>query len=119
MNGQMVVCAIINTIDQVYSVIRKVTLRARRGTGITQGVLAGAGLILTLYMVLQIGLSIGDRFTTSDALSINETENADGYEAQTNLNTDFYSNVEFVMFLGFVVISALALYVVRSLGIFG
>jgi hypothetical protein len=119
MNGQMVVCAIINTIDQVYSVIRKVTLRARRGMGITQGVLAGAGLILTLYMVLQIGLSIGDRFTTSDALSINETENADGYEAQTNLNTDFYSNVEFVMFLGFVVISALALYVVRSLGIFG
>jgi len=87
-------------------------------SGMGRNVMAGAGLILTLFILLQIGLSIGDRFTTSDALEINETENAEGHAAQAQLNTDFYENIEFVMFLGFIVIAALALYVVRSLGLF-
>lgn len=83
-----------------------------------RNVIAGAGLVLSLFILLQIGLSIGDRFTTSDSLAINETLNAEGYAAQQQLNTDFYDNIEFVMFLGFIVIAALALYVVRSLGLF-
>lgn len=92
------------------------SLKRRRGSMGNRGILAIAGIVLSLYIYLQIGLKIGDKFTTSDSLEINETENADGYAAQQQLNTDFYDNVEFLMFLGFIVIVAGAIMVLRWAG---
>ena len=75
-------------------------------------------LIVSVYVVAQIGLQIGDRFTTSDALAINATENAAGAAAQTATNTSFYNNIEFSDLLTFIAVAAAALWVLRAFGVF-
>lgn len=75
------------------------------------------GAIMTLvvvYAMSQMGLVIGDRFTTSDALAIDNATNPDGYTAQQNLNTGFYDNMDFASLLIFIVIVAVAIYILRG-----
>ncbi len=70
--------------------------------------------LVAIYMVMQIGLVIGDKFTTSTALMINATTNPEGAAAQTAVNTGFYSNQSFMSVLTFIMIAAAAIYILLS-----
>ena len=70
--------------------------------------------LVAIYMVMQIGLVIGDKFTTSTALAINATANPEGAAAQTDVNTQFYSNQSFMSVLTFIMIAAAAIYILLS-----
>lgn len=76
-------------------------------------------LLISYFVVVNIGLGIGDRFTTSDSLAINQTENPDGYEAQQNLSASFYDNIQFTDILIFIAIAAAALWVLKAFGVLG
>ena len=73
-------------------------------------------LIVTAYAVTQVGLVIGDRFSTSDTLAINETTNPDGYAAQEAVNESFYANIEFSDILIFLAIAVVALAALNYFG---
>ena len=73
-------------------------------------------LIVTAYAVTQVGLVIGDRFSTSDTLAINETTNPDGYAAQESVNESFYANIEFSDILIFLAIAVVALAALNYFG---
>jgi len=73
-------------------------------------------LVVTAYAVSQVGLVIGDRFTTSDTLAINQTTNADGYAAQQAISESFYDNLEFTDLLVFLAIAVVALTALNYFG---
>lgn len=70
--------------------------------------------LVAIYMVMQIGLVIGDKFTTSSALQINATLNPEGAAAQADVNAGFYSNQSFMSVLTFIMIAAAAIYILLS-----
>ena len=76
-------------------------------------------LLISYFVVINIGLGIGDRFTTSASLAINETENPEGYAAQANLSASFYDNIQFTDILIFIAIAAAALWVLKAFGVLG
>jgi len=73
-------------------------------------------LVVTAYAVSQVGLVIGDRFTTSDTLAINATTNAEGAAAQEAVNSSFYDNIEFTDILVFLAIAVVALAALNYFG---
>ena len=75
-------------------------------------------LLISYFVVVNIGLGIGNRFTTSDSLAINQTENPEGYAAQQNMNASFYDNLQFTDILIFIAIAAAALWVLKVFGVF-
>lgn len=72
--------------------------------------------MVTAFAVSQVGLVIGDRFTTSDTLVIDNTTNPDGYAAQQAINTSFYDNLEFTDILIFLAIAVVALAALNYFG---
>lgn len=76
-------------------------------------------LLISYFVVVNIGLGIGDRFTTSQSLAINQTENPEGYAAQQNLSASFYDNIQFTDILIFIAIAAAALWVLKAFGVLG
>lgn len=83
------------------------------------GVILGIiGLLVVGFMYQNVGLVIGDRFVTNDALAINQTENADGYAAQQNTFKAFYDNMTFIDLMMFVAIMAGVIFILRFLGVF-
>ncbi|GAG67325.1 unnamed protein product [marine sediment metagenome] len=74
--------------------------------------------LVSVYATQQVGILIGDRFTTSEALSINATLNPEGAAAQIAVNTGFYQNITFVDLAVFAVVAGLVLLGLRSFGVF-
>lgn len=73
-------------------------------------------LVVTAFAVSQVGLVIGDRFTTSDTLAIDNATNPDGYSAQQNITTSFYDNLEFTDLLIFLAVAVVALMALNAFG---
>jgi len=86
-------------------------------SGLGKPIIAVAGVLLTVFIFLNVGLSIGDRFMTSDSLAINQTTNPEGYQAQQQLAQDFTGNTTFISFLVFIMIAAAAIYIIRAFGL--
>ena len=87
-------------------------------TGIMGLVVAVVIGLVSVYATQQVGILIGDRFTTSDALAINATLNPEGAAAQTAINSGFYDNISFVDLAVFAVVAGLVLLGLRSFGLF-
>ncbi len=93
--------------------------RKRRANTMSATILGIILLVVSVYVVAQIGISIGDRFTTSNALAINATLNPEGAAAQTAINNAFYDNIQFTDILVFIAVAAGALWVLKAFGILG
>jgi hypothetical protein len=78
-------------------------------TGTVKGLLVMIGVAFILGNVF---LSIGDRFMTSDSLVINQTENAEGYAAQRDLNESFIDNIGFVDVAVFTAVAAAIIWII-------
>jgi len=92
-------------------------MSASRG-GIMALVVAVVIGLVSVYATQQVGILIGDRFTTSSALAINETTNPEGAAAQASINSGFYDNISFVDLAVFAVVAGLVLLGLRSFGVF-
>lgn len=77
--------------------------------GMLKGAVTTVGVI---FILVSVFLVIGDRFVTSDALQINETENAEGYAAMESVQTGFFENLEFMDLAVFVMVAAVVVYII-------
>ncbi len=73
-------------------------------------------LLVTVYIIGIVAINVADRFTTSGALAINETENPLGYAAQQEMSVAFYDNMSFVWTLVFLLMAAIALHLLGAFG---